>query len=145
MMNASVEIQNRITENFKRQAMMGSIGANLVSIEQGRVVIAAPVNDGFKQQQGVAHAGLIFALGDSAAGYAALSVMPEDADVMSVELKINLLSPGTGRLIADGRVIKAGRRLVVVSADIWSEDDAGQRKHVAIMQGTMIPVTAKSG
>ena len=132
----------KIRASFARQSMMASLGAELASVAVGRVSITAPVLPGFRQQQGFAHAGLTFALGDTAAGYAALSVLALDAEVMSVELKINLLAPGAGRLVAEGRVLKPGRRLVVVAADVWSEDAAGIRKQVAALQGTMIPVAA---
>jgi len=130
----------RIRDSFARQSMMTSIGAELVSLDVGQVTIAAPVLQGYRQQQGFAHGGLIFTLGDSAAGYAALSSLPPDVEVMTAELKINLLAPGSGVLIAEGRVLKAGRRLVVVAADVWSEDSSGARKHVAALQGTMVPV-----
>ncbi|MCB1969485.1 MAG: PaaI family thioesterase [Geminicoccaceae bacterium] len=130
----------RIRESFARQTMMTSLGAELASIEHGRVTITAPVLQGFRQQQGFAHGGLVFTLGDTAAGYAALSVMPADVEVLSVELKINLLAPGRGRLVAEGRVVRPGRRLVVVTADVWSEDPSGHRARIALLQGTMIPV-----
>ena len=138
--HATPETIARITDSFERQSMMTSVGARLVSVEQGAVTIAAPVGDGFRQQQGVAHAGLVFALGDTAAGYAALTVMSPDVEVMTVEMKINLLAPATGRLVAEGRVVKSGRRLIIVAADMWADDGQGARKHVAMLQGTMIPV-----
>ena len=88
---------------------------------------------------GFGHAALAFALGDSAAGYAALTLMPEDAEVLTVEMKINLLAPAEGsRLVATGRVIRPGRRLMVVAAEVWSEGD--RPRQVALLQGTMIPV-----
>jgi uncharacterized protein (TIGR00369 family) len=136
------DFETRIRESFARQSMMATVGAELTAVEPGRVVIAAPVGDGFRQQQGFAHAGLTFTLGDTAAGYAALTVLPPDVEVMTVEMKINLLAPGVGRLVAEGRVLKPGRRLVVVAADVWAEDGKGDRKHVAALQGTMIPVSA---
>ena len=136
---------DRIRESFERQSMMRSIGARLLRVEPGRVAVGGPVGDGFRQQQGFAHAGLVFALGDNAAGYAALSILPEGVEVMTVEMKINLLAPGAGHLVAEGRVIRAGRRLVVTAADVWSEDAAGRRLHVAVMQGTMIPVDPDRG
>jgi len=134
------ELEARIRDSFARQSMMGSIGAELVSLDVGKVSIAAPVSKGFRQQQGFAHGGLIFTIGDSAAGYAALSVLPAGVEVMTVELKINLLAPAAGRLVAEGRVLKPGKRLVVVAADVWAEDGKGARKQVAALQGTMIPV-----
>ncbi|MEZ5685050.1 MAG: PaaI family thioesterase [Paracoccaceae bacterium] len=133
-------VEARIRASFAQQSMMQTIGGSIVSIAPGRVVLAAPVGAGLRQQQGFAHAGLIFTLGDNAAGYAALSLMPPEAEVMTVELKINLLAPGQGRLEAEGRVLKPGRRLVVVAADVWSLSEDGTRKQVAALQGTMIPV-----
>ena len=129
----------RIRASFAQQSMMQTIGAELAEITEGSVTITAPVSDGVQQQQGFAHGGMLFSIADSAAGYAALTVLPEDAEVMSVEVKINFLAPGSGQLEAIGRVIKPGRRLVVVAADVWSVDN-GKRRHVAILQGTMIPV-----
>lgn len=133
-------IETRIRQSFARQSMMASVGATIVSVGHGTVSIAARIEEGFRQQQGFAHGGLVFALGDSAAGYAALTAMPQGVEVLTVEMKINLLAPGEGRLIAEGRVLKPGRRIVVVAADVWAENNAGQRKHVAALQGTMIPV-----
>jgi len=135
-------IEARIRASFARQSMMQSIGARLVTAAAGHAVISADVSAGYRQQQGFAHGGLIFALGDSAAGYAALSLLSADAEVMTAELKINLMAPASGRLVAEGRVVKAGRRLVVVAADVWDEDETGKRRHVAVLQGTMVPVTA---
>ncbi len=134
------QVEERIRDSFARQSMMASIGATIVSVESGRVTLTAPTGEGFRQQQGFAHAAVVFALGDSAAGYAALTMIPPEAEVMTVEMKINLLSPGEGCLVAEGRVLKGGRRLVVVAADVWAELDGGGRRHVAVLQGTMIPV-----
>lgn len=140
-----VETDARIRKSFGRHSMLSSIGAGLVSVERGRVTVECPVGEGYRQQQGFAHAGLVFTLGDTAAGYAALTVMPAGVEVMTVEMKINLLAPGTAHLVAEGRVIRPGRRLVVVAADVWSVDEAGHRLHVAVMQGTMIPVDPGRG
>lgn len=130
-------VKNRIAESFARQGMMHTLGAELVSVAPGEVVIRAPVTPETGQQQGVAHAGLTFAIGDSAAGYAALTVMPERFEVVTAEIKINLLAPGSGpALIATGRVIKPGKRLVVVTAEVAREDGIC----IALLQGTMVPV-----
>lgn len=135
-----MSIETRIRDSFGRQTMMQTLGATLDSVAEGRVVIVAPILPTSLQQQGAGHAGLTFSIGDSAAGYAALTVLPEGAEVMTVEMKINLMSPALGdRLVAIGRVIRGGRRIVVVAADVFAERD-GARKHVAILQGTMIPV-----
>ena len=134
------DIQTRIRDSFDRQTMMRTLGAQLAQIQPGQVVITAPILPTSLQQQGAGHAGLAFSIGDSAAGYSALSLMPEDVEVMTVEMKINLMSPALGdRLVAEGRVIRPGRRIMVVAADIWAETGA-TRKHVAMLQGTMIPV-----
>jgi uncharacterized protein (TIGR00369 family) len=95
-----------------------------------------------RQQQGFGHAGLTFSIGDSAAGYAALSLLSPDLDVLTAEIKINLLAPARGDLlIATGRVIKPGRRLMVVSAEVMAQD-GDKMTLIAILQGTMVPVAA---
>lgn len=130
----------RVRESFARQSMMTTLGAQLLDIGPGRCRIAAPILPGACQQQGYGHAALTFALGDTAAGYAALSLMPPDREVLTAEMKINLLAPAIGeRLVAEGRVVKPGRRLVVVQAEVWSET-GGDRRQIAILTGTMVPV-----
>ncbi|WP_116132404.1 PaaI family thioesterase [Tropicimonas sp. IMCC34043] len=129
----------RIRDSFAAQSLMQTFGASLTRIAPGLVEIEAPILPCARQQHGYGHAGLTFALGDTAAGYAALSLMPPEAEVLSVELKINLLAPAIGeRLVATGRVVKPGRRLVVVSAEVEAIRD-GSRKLIALLQGTMIP------
>ena len=130
---------DEIAASFAAQGMMATLGAELVEAGSGRVVIAAPIRAEVGQQHGFAHAALAFALGDSAAGYAALSLMPEGAEVLTVEMKINLLAPAAGeRLVATGEGVKAGRRLSVVKAEIRAEA-RGENRLVALLQGTMIP------
>ncbi|MGR3711468.1 MAG: PaaI family thioesterase [Alterinioella nitratireducens] len=137
---------DRIKDSFARQGLMQTLGAELSAIAEGRVVITAPITPAASQQHGFAHAGMTFALGDSAAGYSALSLMPEGAEVLTAEMKINLLAPADGvRLIATGEVVKPGRKLVVVRATVETETADGTRKPVAILQGTMVPVIPKSG
>ena len=133
-------MSDRIAESFARQSLMTTLQAELQEVTPGRVVIAAPILPGFLQQQGAGHAGVTFALGDTAAGYAALSLMPEGREVMTVELKINLLAPAIGRrLIATGEVLRAGRRLVIVRAGVVADRDE-RTVPVAELLGTMIPV-----
>lgn len=125
--------------SLARQGLLQSFGAELVSLEPGEVQITAPLTPAVSQQHGAGHAGLTFALGDSAAGYAALTLIDGEADVMTAEMKINLLRPAFGeRLRAMGRVIKPGRRLIVVQADVFAVAD-GVEKQVAALQGTMVP------
>jgi len=136
----SPEIEASIRRSFAAQTMMATFGADLVAVSQGHARIEAPILPGSLQQHGYAHAGLTFAIGDSAAGYAALGVMPEGSEVLTTEMKINLLAPARGeRLIARGRVIKPGRRLVIVQADVHAVED-GQETYVALLTGTMIPL-----
>ena len=130
---------DRIQSSFKRQSMMDTFGASLNAVEPGRVVIDAPIVAGALQQHGVAHAALTFGLGDSAAGYAALTMIPEDMDVMTAEIKINLLAPGRGDLLrATGTVLKPGRRLVVAMAQVHAIE-RGQETLIAQLQGTLVP------
>ena len=136
------QIRQKIRDSFARQSMMGTLSAELGSIEKGRVEITAPIGQHIRQQHGYAHAGLTFSIGDSAAGYSALTVIPEDQEVVTSEMKIHLLAPACGTsLIARGNVVKGGRRLVIVTADVFAVDD-GRETHVAMLSGTMVPVPA---
>lgn len=133
-------LHDRIKHSFKNQPMMATLGAQIVEIDQGRVVIEAPILPGARQHQGHGHAGLTFSIGDTAAGYAAQTVMPENTVVVTAEIKINLTAPARGdRLRAVGRVVKPGRRLVVVTAEVFAIE-AEKEVLIAVMQGTMAPV-----
>lgn len=126
----------KIKDNFAKQAFMKTLGAEIIHIEKGKVIIACSKNDGLTQQHGFFHAGVLTSIVDSACGYAALSVMPEDADVLSVEFKINLLRPATaGKIIAAGTVLKNGRTLVVCEGIVTDESET---TIFAKMIGTMI-------
>lgn len=140
----SPDIEKTIRASFAAQSMMETLGARLVGLAPGETRIEAPILPGSLQQHGFAHAGLTFAIGDSAAGYAALSILPEGSEVLTTEMKINLLAPARGQmLIARGRVIKPGRRLVIVQADVHVRDAEGDPEtHVALLTGTMFPVLA---
>lgn len=139
-MDLSPNIKEKIKTSFAAQSMMKTMGIEIDRIDKGQVTLAAPILEGCRQQQNFGHAALTFALGDTAAGYAALSVMPAEMEVLTAEIKVNLLAPATGkRLRAEGRVIKPGRRLVVVQSDVYAETDDGE-KHIAILTGTMVPV-----
>lgn len=126
----------RIEENFSRQSFVKTLGAKIVSVDEGKVVISCSKNEGLTQQHGFFHAGVLTSIVDSACGYAALSVMPKDADVLSVEFKVNLLRPATAhRIIATGTVLKAGRTLVVCEGVVTDELE---QKTFAKLVGTMI-------
>lgn len=133
---------DRIHHSFAAQSMMSTFGATLAEVGVGHVQITAPILPLALQQQGFGHAGLTFSIGDSAAGYAALTTLPQDMEVVTAEIKVNLLAPARGDLlIATGRVIKPGKRLCVVSAEVHAETD-GARTLIAVLQGTMVPIPA---
>ena len=132
----------RIHDSFAAQSMMATLGASLQEVDHGHIVITAPILPGMCQQQGFGHAGLTFSLGDSAAGYAALTALPPSSEVVTAEIKVNLLAPAQGtRLIAIGKLIKPGQRLCIVTSQVFAETD-GARRLIAILQGTMVPVPA---
>ena len=137
------KMAERVTRSFESQSMMKTLGARIHKVEKGKVIIEAPLLPSTLQQQGYVHAGLTFSIGDSAAGYATHTLLPEDQEVMTAEIKINLLAPADGELLrAEGRVVKRGKRLIVVTSEIHALKD-GKKKLIAIMQGTMIPVPVK--
>ena len=139
-MSLPPEIVAKVRASFARQTMMQTLGAELALLDEGRAEITAPILPGSLQQHGAAHAALTFAIGDSAAGYAALTMFDAETEVLTAEMKINLLRPAVGdTLIAMGSVIKPGRRLTVVQAEVFAET-AGTRRQVALLQGTMVPV-----
>ena len=133
----------RVTRSFESQSMMKTLGARIHKVEKGKVTIEAPLLPSTLQQQGYVHAGLTFSIGDSSAGYSALTLLPEDQEVMTAEIKINLLTRADGELLqAEGMVVKHGKQLVVVIVEIHALKDR-EMKLIAIMQGTMIPVPVK--
>lgn len=138
-------IEARIRASFDKQGLMGTLGATLIAVGRGLVEIALTPNDAVSQQHGFVHAGAVAAIADSAAGYAALTVMPADAGVLTAEFKINLLAPAAGdRLIARGWVIKAGRTLTLAQAEVFAEK-AGQQRLVALLTATLMTVQGRDG
>ena len=128
----------RVRASFARQGVMATLGAELADIAVGRVAIALPIEPRLSQQDGFLHAGVAVAALDSACGYAALTLMPEDAEVLTVELKVNLLAPASGdSLVAEGEVVRAGRTLTVSRGDAYAERGT-ERVHVATMLATIV-------
>ena len=126
----------RVRASFDRQAAMRLIGARFGALEPGRCTLELPVRADICQQHGFVHGGIVAALGDSAGGYAAFSLMPADASVLTVEFKINLLAPARGeRLVATGTVLKPGRTLSVVRVEIVAHEH-GRATLAAAMQMT---------
>jgi uncharacterized protein (TIGR00369 family) len=128
----------RIRASFDQQQMMHSIGAKLIKVSPGEVQIELPFNLAWTQQHKYVHAGIITTIADTACGYAAYTLMPADSEVLSVEYKINLLSPAKGeKFIGIGKVIKPGRTLTVCQGEVLAYD-YGKEKLIATMQATMI-------
>jgi len=139
------DIESRVRASFGKQRFMATIGATIERVAPGEVDIALAFDEAVTQQHGFVHAGALATVADSACGYAALSMMPGDAAVMSVEFKINMLAPAEGpRLVARGRVVRSGRTLTVCRADVFSVKPDGE-KLVATMQGTMMAVRGRGG
>ena len=129
----------QIKASFSKQTIMGLIGAELSRVEPGIVEITLPYRADLAQQHGFLHAGIVTTIADSACGYAAYSLMPPNSEVLSVEFKVNLLRPAKGELfVALAEVIKSGRTLTVVRADVFGLDQGGRRELVATMLGTMM-------
>ena len=134
---------DRVRRSFAKQQVMATIGATLERVDPGAVTIAMPPNESLTQQHGYLHAGIIATIADSACGYAALSLMPDEAAVLSIEFKTNMLAPADGeRFIARGKVIKPGRTIMVCDATVHAVRN-GEEKLVATMTGTMMVVTGR--
>src|SRR5215207_1356883 len=128
-----------IKQSFAKQKIMGLIGAELTRVEPGVVEITLPYRTDLAQQHGYLHAGIVTTIADSACGYAAYSLMPPKSEVLSVEFKVNLLRPAKGEMFsAVAEVVKSGKTLTVVRADVFGMDHQGQRELIATMLGTMI-------
>jgi uncharacterized protein (TIGR00369 family) len=124
---------------------MTTLGATLESVAPGHVVIALRPHPSTSQQHGFVHAGAVSAIADSAAGYAALTLMPPDRGVLTTEFKINLLAPAKGdRIVARARVIKAGRTLSLAQAEVFA-DTGGQEKLIALLTATLMTVEGRNG
>jgi uncharacterized protein (TIGR00369 family) len=130
----------RIRQSFFKQAFMSTLGAELTAVGEGVVEIRMPFSPGLTQQDGYLHAGAVTSILDSACGYAALSVAPADHEVLTVEFKVNLLAPATGKVfIANAQVKRAGKKLTMCTADAFAVTD-DKRKVVATMLATIMSV-----
>ena len=137
---------SRVRASFERQVFMSTLGARLVRVEPGEVDLELPVRSELTQQHGFLHAGALASVADSACGYAALSLMPPGAAVLSVEFKINLLAPAIGeRFIARGRVVRVGRTIGVATAEVVAQSAGKPDASVALMQATMMRVEPRGG
>jgi uncharacterized protein (TIGR00369 family) len=130
-----------VAASFAQQPIMKLIGASLALVDPGVIEITLPFRADLAQQHGYLHAGVITTIADSACGYAAFTLMPAGSNVLSVEFKVNLLRPAQGaEFVTRAEVIKAGRTLTVVCADVFGVAGNKERTLVATMQGTMIRV-----
>lgn len=136
------QFESRVRTGFAGQALMRTLDARIIKIAPGEVHIELPFGADFTQQNGFVHAGVITSIVDSACGYAAYSLMPAGAGVLTVEFKVNLINPAKGeRFVAVGRVVKPGRTLSVCSGEVIAFA-SGETKLVAMMQATMMQVSA---
>ncbi len=132
---------DRVARSLARQGLMQHLGARLLRVETGLCEIALPYSDRVTQQQGGFHGGAMGALADIAGGYAGLTVAPEGMEVTTVEYKVNFLNSFQGgELRATGRVLKAGRRVIVTTAELAHVDAQGRLSPCAVMQQTLVPV-----
>ena len=131
----------RVAASMARQGLMVHLDAKLVRVEKGEVEIALPYADKVTQQQGGFHGGAMGALADIAGGYAGLTVLPEGMEVVTAEYKINFLAAFQGgELRARGHVVRAGKRLIITTAEVVHVDDDGKTSPCAVMQQTLVPV-----
>ena len=139
------QMERRCRDSFGRQQGMTTIGASVHAMRPGEVELIMPFSAGLTQQHGFVHAGIITMLCDTACGFAALSLMPADAAVLTTEFKVNLLSPAKGeRFMAIGRVVRPGKKLTVCLGEVFAED-GGNRKQIALMTASMMVVDTSTG
>lgn len=140
---ADAGFEQRVRASFGLQRVMRTIGADLVAVTPGEVVIELPFREDLTQQHGYLHAAIVTAIVDSACGFAAYSLMPPEAAVLTVEFKVNFLAPAAGtKFVAHGRVVKPGRTITVTTGDVVAETKTGP-KPIATMLATVMTVTGR--
>ena len=145
MADIEKELTRRIGSVFERQTIMQTLGARLSSVQEGACEIILPIVGHISQQHGFVHAGVVTTITDTACGAAAVTMMPQGAGVLTIEFKVNLLSPAKGeRLIARGRVVKPGRNVIVTLGECFAEE-GGKLKQVALMTASMMVVQGREG
>jgi uncharacterized protein (TIGR00369 family) len=142
----SPNYDERVRNSFARQQAMVTIGAELTLVTPGIVEIEMPYSGALTQQHGFLHAGVISTALDSACGYAAFSLMPEDAGVLTIEFKVNLLAPGKGeRFLFRGSVTKPGRTIIVADGQAYAFSTDGEARLIATMTSTVMTITGREG
>ncbi len=134
-----------VRDSFARQGLMSTLGARIVTLEPGLCVIEMDYAPGISQQNGYFHGGAVGAIADSAAGYAAFSLMPAASDILTVEYKLNLIRPAVPpTLRAEGRVVRAGKTLSVCRADVYCATD-DRVEACALLQSTLMRLATSAG
>ncbi|MES2937759.1 MAG: PaaI family thioesterase [Pseudomonadota bacterium] len=142
---ADAGFADRVRASFERQGALKTMNVTLTAVEPGRTVMELPWSQEVTQQHGFVHAGVLGAVMDTACGYAAFSLMPADAAVLTVEYKVNLLAPARGQLFRiQGEVLKPGRTITVSEGRAWALD-GGKEKLVATMTCTLMAVFGREG
>ena len=143
MTESTEDMLTRVQASFDRQGMMSTLGVEVTAVEPGKVAMSLRHDDRFTQQHGFLHAGAVASVLDTACGYAAFSVMPPDAAVLTASYTINLLAPAAGeRFVITGEVVRAGRTLVVCRGEAFAD---GDQRPFAVMQATMTAVYNRPG
>jgi uncharacterized protein (TIGR00369 family) len=133
----------RVQGSFDRQGMMTTLGVEVTAVERGKVWMSLGHDQRFTQQHGFMHAGAVTSVLDTACGYAAFSVMPPEAAVLTVSFTVNLMAPAAGqRFTITGEVVRAGRTLVVCRGEAFAD---GSDRPFAVMQATMTAIYGKAG
>jgi len=144
--DVDTDYENRVRSSFARQKAMETIGAQLTVVTPGTIEIEMPYSAALTQQHGFIHAGIISTALDSACGYAAYSLMPPEAAVLTIEFKLNMLAPGKGeRFLFRGNVTKPGRTIIVADGQAYAFSDDGEAKLIATMTATMMTITGRDG
>jgi uncharacterized protein (TIGR00369 family) len=142
----ATDFEERVRASFARQQVMATLGAELTVVTPGTIEIEMPFSPTLTQQHGFLHAGIISTALDSACGYAAFSLMPDNAGVLTIEFKVNLLAPGKGeRFLFRGNVTKPGRTIIVADGQAYAFGADGEAKLIATMTGTMMTITGRQG
>src|SRR5579862_1248718 len=138
--------ETRVRASFAQQSAMRTLGVEIVKIEPGEVEFSMPYSANFTQQNGYIHAGIITTALDSACGYAAFSLMPADAAVLTVEFKTTLIAPAKGqRFLFQAQVVKAGKSLTFCEARALAEDGKADPRLVATMTATLMAIYDRPG
>lgn len=134
-----------VERHLAEQGYLGLLGATLARVEPGRVAYRVPFRAELGQQDGLFHGGVIGGVAEAAMGSAAQSVVDAGTNIVGASYRVDLLNPGIGdAIVADARVVKAGRTLIVCRVDVTAEDGAGgEPKLIAIAQGTMVPIAPR--